>query len=445
MAADHLPNAPLSRLRRTHSSITWLRILCLIVCLLWCGTSTPAPAQISDELAGIFRQIIDHVDSDLKPKFQRALQEQSDLIQFTPDQFRRFRDHPINPFDSLLEIDPNELEGVIELKFELPSLRTREIHASERQHQTVLGDLAGIADRACLSTVSVLREGQIVALGVVVDSQGHILTKASQLTGTGEVPTLGTVVQLENSQRQAFVGHVYRLDPENDLAVLKTQMNNLIPVEWSDHQPLVGDFVFTVNARGQVVAIGTYGHSPRSVLGTEQAYLGIQPQASARGIVVVDVTPSSAAARAGIQPGDLLNRVNGKPIREVTELVMEIRRQRPGAVVHLELTRQGRAVNAQVELSSRKMTEDRAARFQMMNRLGAIPSHRASDFRSVFQHDAPLFPEQCGGPVIDLDGRVVGLNIARQGRVSTLALPNEVVRNALNDLLRPDVAEQRGN
>ena len=33
-------------------------------------------------------------------------------------------------------------------------------------------------------------------------------------------------------------------------------------------------------------------------------------------------------------------------------------------------------------------------------------------------------PEQCGGPLIDLEGRVVGLNIARSGRVRSYAIPS---------------------
>ena len=45
----------------------------------------------------------------------------------------------------------------------------------------------------------------------------------------------------------------------------------------------------------------------------------------------------------------------------------------------------------------------------------------------ALQHDTTLNANECGGPIVDLDGRVVGINIARDGRVSTLALPNEVV------------------
>ena len=39
-----------------------------------------------------------------------------------------------------------------------------------------------------------------------------------------------------------------------------------------------------------------------------------------------------------------------------------------------------------------------------------------------------------GGPLVDLDGRVLGLNIARAGRVETWALPGDVIQPIMADL-----------
>jgi hypothetical protein len=43
-------------------------------------------------------------------------------------------------------------------------------------------------------------------------------------------------------------------------------------------------------------------------------------------------------------------------------------------------------------------------------------------------------PKNCGGCVVDLDGRAVGVCIARVGRVETYVLPGEVVRPLIADL-----------
>ena len=52
---------------------------------------------------------------------------------------------------------------------------------------------------------------------------------------------------------------------------------------------------------------------------------------------------------------------------------------------------------------------------------------RLSGFDRVIQHDTVLDPEECGGPVLDTSGNVVGLNIARAGRVVSYALPASLV------------------
>ena len=49
-------------------------------------------------------------------------------------------------------------------------------------------------------------------------------------------------------------------------------------------------------------------------------------------------------------------------------------------------------------------------------------------FQRVLQHDTVLEPEDCGGPLVDLEGRVVGVNIARAGRIETLAIPAREVQ-----------------
>ncbi len=44
-----------------------------------------------------------------------------------------------------------------------------------------------------------------------------------------------------------------------------------------------------------------------------------------------------------------------------------------------------------------------------------------------------LKPEECGGPVVDLNGQVVGLNIARSGRTESLMIPASVIQEVLQE------------
>ena len=52
----------------------------------------------------------------------------------------------------------------------------------------------------------------------------------------------------------------------------------------------------------------------------------------------------------------------------------------------------------------------------------------------AFQHDTTLRPDQCGGPLVGLDGKVMGINIARAGRVVSYAIPADIVATLLADL-----------
>jgi serine protease Do len=45
-----------------------------------------------------------------------------------------------------------------------------------------------------------------------------------------------------------------------------------------------------------------------------------------------------------------------------------------------------------------------------------------------------LAPAECGGPLVGLDGRAVGLNIARAGRVASYALPAADVLDAVAEM-----------
>ena len=54
----------------------------------------------------------------------------------------------------------------------------------------------------------------------------------------------------------------------------------------------------------------------------------------------------------------------------------------------------------------------------------------------AIQHDSVLNPGDCGGPLVDLEGKAIGLNIARAGRVESYALPAGIVRETVEKLLQ---------
>ena len=74
-----------------------------------------------------------------------------------------------------------------------------------------------------------------------------------------------------------------------------------------------------------------------------------------------------------------------------------------------------------------------------MDAMGGDLSLRRDDFAAAIQHDTVLMPHECGGPVVTLDGKIVGINIARAGRTESYYLPADVVRESVDKMLPVDV------
>lgn len=94
-----------------------------------------------------------------------------------------------------------------------------------------------------------------------------------------------------------------------------------------------------------------------------RAYMGILPQdmtpdmakafgaKETRGVVVGDVTPNSPAQHAGVERGDILLEVNGKPVADANQLRMSISMMQPGTDVKLKVMRDGSERDLDVKLA----------------------------------------------------------------------------------------------
>ena len=396
---------------------------------------TGANAQLPRDVRDVFEGMIDDLDMDLQRKFKSAIENDTATVEFTVDQFERFRNSPVNPFEGLDDIVLNENEGKIALKFELPSMRNRRLHRFERQNENVLSALADTVALASASTVHVFGGDQQVACGTIIREDGFVLTKASEVEDQQDLKCV-----LNDGRSSA--ARLVRTNAANDLAVLKLEADGLPAIQWSNKQVRTGAFVLTPDQDGSVLSLGTYSVPPRSTAEGKQAFLGVQPETTEIGVRVNDIRPGTASFEAGLKNGDIITRLGGSQVSDVATLVKTIRDRVPGDNVEIEFVRNGQRSKTNATLAGRDYSGEQAARFKMMNRLGAVPSRRDDNFPTVFQHDSPLFPEQCGGPITDLEGNVLGINIARQGRAASYAIPASHLQTLMTELLRDTVASR---
>lgn len=106
-------------------------------------------------------------------------------------------------------------------------------------------------------------------------------------------------------------------------------------------------------------------HSTGILQGTNQGYIGISTAAldqsirtqlggyQGAGVVVDSVAPGSAADKAGLQPGDVLQSVNGQQISNPAQLSEQVKVLRPGTSVTLRVWSSGSARDMKVLLTER--------------------------------------------------------------------------------------------
>jgi serine protease Do len=304
--------------------------------------------------------------------------------------------------------------------------------AADHQHlpSKVLAAFREVAAEPAKSTVQIYCDNYRSALGAVVDKSGYIVTKASELKGKIEA-------QLPGGKK--LEARMVGSDAALDLAVLKIDAADLPVIAWSETDaPPVGSWLVTPGIENNPVAIGVLSVSPRKIPAPQGALgisLGrIDESTKDDPAKVEDVMPDSAAEKAGLEADDVILQVNDTPIKGSQHLVDTIKGYQPGDKVELKVKRGDEEKTLKATLGSRSQLEG-GERAEFQNALGGQLSERRAGFGWVIQHDSILKPAECGGPLVDLDGKAVGLNIARAGRVESYALTASVVRDAVKKLL----------
>jgi serine protease Do len=159
-------------------------------------------------------------------------------------------------------------------------------------------------------------------------------------------------------------------------------------------------------------------------------YMGIGLNQTNDGVEISEAVADGPAAKAGLHKGDLILAVNDKLFREATDLSQQIRTFKSGDKVQVKYRRGTEEKMADVTLGDRAKLVKRDAHSAALA-IGTDVSEVRSGYPVVFQHDQPLKPQECGGVVLNLHGEVVGINIARAGRVDTYAIPAKTVAELL--------------
>ena len=277
------------------------------------------------------------------------------------------------------------------------------------------------------SIVQVFSGSRIVSLGTVVSEDGYVLTKHSELSADP------ISVRLPSGKKvSARLSSVRR---SNDLALLKIDGKDpsswkIGPAKFVTDEPQTGSFLISPDRGGFTIGIGVLGVQSRQI--GHQGRLGVRFLDAPTGPATVqDVFPESGAEDAGVRDGDQVLKINGREMFGSRSAINLLNQMYPGEVVRLTIVRGDDTIEVNAKMS------DEAILRESKNdaKVNGPRNRRLSGFDSVFQHDTVLAPNHCGGPVLDSSGRVVGINIARAGRVVSYALPAALVNAELISML----------
>jgi serine protease Do len=357
------------------------------------------------------------------------------------------------PIDRLRERMPEFLSGRDEEEFRLPraddeepdQIATDFVHGGNAagrmavQRSVPLGEVTADARR---SMVRVVEEGGTACVATAVDGDGHLVTKRSELPSGWRDGT----VQVVTADGRSATAEVVGTDPVLDLAVLRADGLSLPAIRWARSRPVApGQVLLTPRFDDSGPALGFASIARREserdlasmpYLGVSTALADVDPALAggrSEGARIEEVREGSAAAAAGLREGDVVLSVDGRPPEGRMGLRRLLADRAIGETVELEVLRGIRVERIPAELRRRPPSEGgERSRGNTRTPISSV----SSGFGPVLAHDAIVWPDQCGGPVVDLDGDAVGLNIARYDRTATHALDPKTVMKAVDRITR---------
>ena len=288
-------------------------------------------------------------------------------------------------------------------------------------------------------TVRVLADNKEVAFGTIVEPDGWIITKWSEIEANKDKITVklkdGKVLKAE------VRGVKDDKDGAYDLAMLKIDAKGLPTVQWRpSKEATVGKWVASVGTGADPVAIGVVSVATRKYKAGDQGpkidnfkagYLGVANLTEAMGGAKVGSFPRlSPAEKAGLKVDDIIYEIAGRKIVDTESLINIVGRFKPGDKILVKVKRGEEEKEFDITLGTRP----KELQGNPQERMGTRLSTRRGGFPAIIQHDSGIRPEDCGGPLVDLDGKTVGINIARAGRTESYAIPSEDIQPLLSEL-----------
>lgn len=278
-----------------------------------------------------------------------------------------------------------------------------------------------LAEKTKSSVVKVLCGSRLVALGTVLDPNGYLVTKASQL---------------DRSPKCVFPGgetvdaRIVRQFDQYDMAILKVEMENpLSVIPFSNRELERGIFLTSVGWNGDAIATSIISDARKFNVPPERSMPNVaRVETSDDGLIkVMEITEGETQ----FQVGDFIKSIDGNRFTDIQQYGVWWYNDSPpaGSFVEYLVIRDKQEIKLIERCRPATLHESHSLQQQ------GIVSLRRTGFQDAFAHDAPLRASQCGGPIVDLSGKLVGINIARSNRHESVAIPADICHRVVSETL----------
>lgn len=298
-----------------------------------------------------------------------------------------------------------------------------------------------INGKAVLKTIEPIRERlqdlsavffsghDVVIYGIVLSPDGYIATKASELHSYRDL-----TIRVGSSKYGQFreIGS----DPSTDIAVVKVEAAGLHAPGPVSNDAAMGTLVVSNGSTTRTSRrpqLGTLSAEQRPIPNGDTAYLGV---VFGTPCTIQEVTKDGPAAQAGAKAGDEILAVDGTPVTALDAVSPILSRKKVGERVTLKVKRKDKRLSYTITLGSRRQALGGNTPEDSNDLISGGFSKRRDDFPMVLQHDTPSRYTLMGGPLLNLKGELIGMNIARVNRAENYALPISVVQKSVQNILK---------
>ncbi|MCK0130877.1 trypsin-like peptidase domain-containing protein [Flavobacteriaceae bacterium F08102] len=285
----------------------------------------------------------------------------------------------------------------------------------------VLSQKSGNTFKSVVHIESTLNNETKSTYGTLVSANGIVVAKSS---------LIGSEAIYCTTYKEQVKAEIVGRNEENDIVLLRIKSSKKSkPISLRTKNDTPGQLLGTVLPNDTSVELsGILGLEARPIPTKEYGFLGVWFNKQ-EDLVIERVSKGMPAENAGLQVGDKILAMNGIEFQHNESLTSELKKTRPQQNVNLTILRNGKPKQVSVTLGQRPKTQRRHPAYNTKT------NKRKDGFPSVFTHDMPLEVHQCGTPVINLKGEVIGINIARRNRTCSLTIPTHKINEIVDTIL----------